>query len=454
MAMGRRQRTEQEALFFSALDLPRSPGHPFYERLSRLLGEAGFDDFVEDLCRPFYADQIGRPGLPPGVYFRLLLVGYFEGIDSERGLAWRSSDSLALRQFLGYTLEQRTPDHSTISKTRRLLELETHEAVFAWVLDLLAQHGLVRGERVAIDATTLEADAAMRSIQRRDDGPSYREYLDGLAQESGVETPTHADRKRVDRKRKKTTSNDDWEHPQDPDARITRLKDGRTRMGYKAEHGVDTDSGAVLSAAVQPGDRGDTSSVYETLSEASGQLARLARAGHAVAEEGMAALVADKGYHADQVMVDLSELGIASYVAEPKRKRKWRGREAEKKATHANRRRLKTKHGLELRKKRAELTERSFAYCYDTGGMRRLRVRGIDEVRKHVQLQVAGLNLGLLMRKLLGVGTPRGLQGAKAALRTAVSAAAELRGACGRLLVGRGRGGWCKSAIPMVRHAA
>ena len=454
MAIGRRKKTEQEALFFSALDLPRSPGHPFYERLSGLLGEAGFDDFVEDLCRPFYADKIGRPGLPPGVYFRLLLVGYFEGVDSERGLAWRSSDSLALRQFLGYTLEQRTPDHSTISKTRRLLDLETHEAVFSWVLDLLAQHGLVQGERVAIDATTLEADAAMRSIRRRDDGRSYHEYLDGLAQASGVDTPTRADRKRVDRKRKKTTSNDDWEHPHDPDARITRLKDGRTRMGYKAEHGVDTDSGAVLSATVQPGDRGDTSSIYETMSEASDQLAKLARAGHDLREEGVSAMVADKGYHADQVLVDLSELGIASYVAEPKRKRRWRGREAEKKATHANRRRLKTKRGHELRKKRAELTERSFAHCYETGRMRRVRVRGIDNVRKRVQLQVAGFNLGLLMRKLVGVGTPRGLQGAKGALRAAVSAAVTLAGACGRLLEGRWRSTWRNAAFPMWKCAA
>lgn len=412
MAMGRRSKAEQEALFFSALDLPRSPGHPFYDRLSRVLSEADFDAFVEDLCRRFYADQIGRPSLPPGVYFRLLFTGYFEGIDSERSLAWRCSDSLAIRQFLGYTLDRRTPDHSTISKTRRLLDYETHLAVFGWVLERLAEQGLVVGERVAIDATTLEADAAMRCIRRRDDGRSYREYLDDLARAEGVENPSHEDRKKIDRKREKRTSNKDWEHPHDPDARVMRMKDGSTRMGYKAEHGVDTDSGAILAPTVQPGDRGDTDSIYETISETSDQLARLARAGYDVPEEGMTSLVADKGYHSDKVLVDLAELEIKSYVADPKRKRNWKDKEKERQAVHANRRRLKTKRGVELRKKRAELTERSFAHCYETGGLRRLFVRGLENVQKRVVVHAAGFNLGLMLRKLVGVGTPRGLQGA------------------------------------------
>ncbi|KAA3611884.1 MAG: DDE transposase [Planctomycetota bacterium] len=428
MAMGRRSKADQEALFLSALDLPRSPGHLFYERLNRLLADSGFDEFAEQQCRRFYAEGVGRPSLPPGTYFRLQLIGYFEGIGSERGIAWRCADSLALRTFLGFALDQHTPDHSTISKTRRLLDLETHEAVFAWVLERLADHGLVKGETVSVDATTLEADAAMRSIQRRDDGRSYREYLDHLAQASGVETPRHADRKRVDRKRKKTTSNEDWEHPHDPDARITRLKDGRTRMGYKAEHAVDLDSGAVVAATVQPGDRGDTTSIYETMSEMSDQLARLERAGHAVKEDGLTEVVADKGYHKGELLEDLAQLEVKSYIAEPKRRRrKWKGKEGQQRATYANRRRLQTRRGRHRMRQRAELTERSFAHAFDTGGLRRVTVRGMENVRKRAQLQVAGFNLGLLMRKLIGVGKPRCLQGVAQALsssaRGAVSAA-------------------------------
>jgi transposase len=246
--------------------LASAPGHPFYERLNAVLDAESFDRFVEDLCARFYAPQFGRPSLTPGIYFRSLLIGYFEGIGAERGIAWRLADSLALRRFVGIALDEGTPDHSTISRTRRLIDLDTHAAVFAWVLEVLARRGLIVGKRVAIDATTLEANAAMRSIVRRDTGASYEEFLTGLAKASGIETPTREDLARLDRKRKKRTSNKEWKSPIDEDARIAKMKDGRTHLahkagvpadrsssvGWKAEHAVDLDSGAVVAVTFEP----------------------------------------------------------------------------------------------------------------------------------------------------------------------------------------------------------
>ena len=270
--MGKRQRhAKQASMWVATQDLPRSAAHPFYARLNQILDKHDFDGFVEGLCERFYADE-GRPGLPPGRYFRLLLIGYFEGMDAERGIAWRAADSLALREFLGLVLPEAPPDHSTISRTRRLIDLETHEAVFTWMLQRLADAGLVKGKTVGIDATTLEANAALRSIVRRDTGESYQEFLTKLAQASGIETPTRADLARLDRKRKKKGSNDDWTHPHDPDAKITKMKDGRTHLAHKAEHAVDLETGAIVGVTVQGADEGDTTTIIETLTEAAEQI--------------------------------------------------------------------------------------------------------------------------------------------------------------------------------------
>jgi transposase len=221
--MGKRRRyAKQATMWVATQDLPRTAGHPFYARLNQILDKHDFDGYVEELCQRFYADEVGRPGLPPGRYFRLLLIGYFEGLDAERAIAWRAADSFALREFLGLGLPEAPPDHSTVSRTRRLIDLETHGAVFTWMLQRLADAGLVRGKTVGIDATTLEANAALRSIVRRDTGESYRDFLTKLAQASGIETPTRADLARVDRQRKKKGSNDDWTHPHDPDAKSRR----------------------------------------------------------------------------------------------------------------------------------------------------------------------------------------------------------------------------------------
>ncbi len=321
MAMGkRRRRARQPSMWVASADLPRGGGHPFYERLNRVLDEAGFDAFVESQCAKFYADRVGRPSLAPGRYFRLLLLGYFEGLDSERAIAWRAADSLSLRQFLDIALHEAPPDHSTVSRTRRRIDLETHQAVFTWVLERLADAGLVRGKTVGIDATTLEANAALRSIVRRDTGEGYETFLHGLAEASGIPTPTRAELARFDRKRPKKGSNDDWTHPQDPDAKITRMKDGRTRLAHKAEHAVDLETSAVVGVTVQDADAGDTQTMIETLITAAEQVEAVLPAG-----PGLAEVVGDKGYHSNETLVALAELGIRSYVSEPDRgRRNWR----------------------------------------------------------------------------------------------------------------------------------
>ena len=259
MAMGKKKRRQQEDLWVATSELPRTAGHPFYERLNGLFNEHGFDDFVEGLCAKFYADKMGRPSLAPGVYFRLLLVGYFEGIGSERGIAWRASDSLGLREFLGLKVSESPSDHSTISRTRRLIDVATHEAVFDWVLKRIGASGLLRGKTIGIDATTLEANAALRSIVRRD-----------------------------------------------------------------SEQGQE--------------------------------------------------------------------------------------------AVYANRRRIRGERGQRLLRQRGERLERPCAHLYGSGGMRRLQVRGHENVLKRLLIQVSAFNLGMLMRQSLGVGTPRGLQGRICAL--------------------------------------
>ncbi len=419
MAMGKR-RARQQGLWVPTSSLAKSPGHPFYERLSRLLDEEGFDAFVEQECARFYAPTMGRPSLAPAVYFRLFLIGYFEGIDSERGMAWRLADSFTLREFLGYELSDATPDHSTISRTRRLIDVETHEAVFGWVLRVLAKSGLLKGKTLGIDATTLEANAALRSIVRRDTGESYEQFLERLAKASGIETPTRADLARMDRKRKKKGSNDDWTHPHDPDAKITKMKDGRTHLAHKAEHAVDMDTGAVVAVTVQPANRGDTSSIGTTLDEVTMAFEDVLsdrEAADQLSDQLRSELVADKGYHSNAVLTAQLEDGVRTYISEPNRgRRNWRRKPKAKQAVYGNRRRIRGARGQRLLRRRGELLERPNAHCYETGGMRRTHLRGHTNIRKRLLIHHAGFNLGLLMRQRFGVGKPRALQGLRALL--------------------------------------
>ena len=420
MAMGtRKDQEQQEEMWIAQAALAKGASHPFYQRLNQLLEESRFDELVEGRCRQFYAKKRGRPSLVPGVYFRLLLIGYFEGIDSERGIAWRANDSLALRRFLRVGLDEMPPDHSTISRTRRLLDVETHREVFTWVLGVLAEKGLLQGQTLGIDATTLEANAALRTIVRRGTGEGYQEFLQRLAQESGIPTPTREQLARLDRKRTHKGSNEDWEHPHDPDARITKMKDGRTHLAHKVEHAVDFSSGAVVAVTVQPADAGDTATGPETVCEAGEQIGTVAgeEKGAAVNPEGPKEVILDKGYHSNEMLVELADWQVRSYCSEPDRGRRcWEGKKKEQAAVYANRRRIRGERGKRLLRQRGEKVERSFAHCYETGGMRRVHLRHHPNILKRLLVHVAAFNLGLVMRKLLGRGTPRGLQGSQVAL--------------------------------------
>jgi transposase len=421
MAMGTRKgRERQEDLWVAYTEMASGPGHPLFLRLNDVLDGAGFDAFVEQLCARFYADRIGRPGLTPGIYFRSLMIGYFEGIEAERGIAWRMKDSLSLRRFVGIALDEDTPDHSTISRTRRLIDLETHQQVFSWVLGLLADRGLLDGKRIGIDATTLEASAAMRSIVRRDTGESYEEFLTGLAKASGIETPTREDLARLDRKRKKRTSNKEWMSPTDQDARVAKMKDGSTHLAHKAEHAVDLDTGAVVAVTLQAADLGDTTTIEETLAEAAVAVAELVvreadlhpDEEPQVNVEGIEELVADKGYHSGAVLEQIKEKEVRTYIPEKKQagKRHWKGKHGEQQAVYQNRQRVRGKYGKSLLRRRGERVERSFAHCYETGGMRRCTLHGRKNILKRLLIHVGAFNIGLAMRKMLGAGTPRELK--------------------------------------------
>jgi transposase len=407
MAMGRRKQERQQGMWIATSDVVETPANAFYDRLNQILDEHKFDAKVERLCQKFYKKSpYGRPSLAPGVYFRSLLIGYFEGLDSERGIAWRTADSLSLRKFLGYALDEATPDHSTISRTRRLYWLETHKAIFRWVLKILNEEGLVSGRTVSIDATTLEANAALKNIVRRDNGQGYHDYLKDLAQAAGIENPTQEQLARLDRKRKKKGSNQEWRSPSDPDARIAKMKDGRTHLAHKAEHAVDLTSGALLALTLQPADQGDTTTIQPTLEEAQS-------AAREINQQGVEEVVADKGYHSGAVLQDIHAQGVRSYIPEPERgRRKWgQGKVEEQKRTYANRRRVQGARNKRLQKLRSELTERSFAHLYETGGMRRVHLQGRKNILKRLLVHGAAFNLSLILRKVMGVGKPRRLQG-------------------------------------------
>lgn len=434
MAMGRRKRrVRQEQLWTPTAELPVSAGHPFYERLNRLLDETKFDEFAESLCAPFYASKLGRPGLAPGIYFRLLMVGYFEGIDSERGIAWRASDSLSIRSFVRIALDETVPDHSTISRTRRLIDVETHQAVFQWVLGVLADRKLLKGNTIGVDSTTLEANAALRSIVRRDSGEQYHDFLTRLANESGIETPTREQLAKLDRKRPKKGSNQEWRHPHDADARITKMKDGRTHLAHKAEHAVDMETGAIVAVTVQAADEGDTKSIVETVAQAGERIAEAAEEsnneedGARVNPEGPAEVVTDKGYHSRAVIRALADADIRTYCSEPNRGRqRWKEQEREQQAVYANRRRIRGRRGKLLLRQRGEKLERWNEHLYDRGGMRRVHLRGRENILKRLVVHAGAANLGLLMRKTFGAGTPKGLQGRMA---NAISAVIRVKGA-------------------------
>lgn len=397
--------------------------------MNELLARHGFDRFVEKLIeeKKIFAETLGRPSIPPGTYMRMMFAGFFEGLSSERAIAWKCADSLSLREFLGYGLTQATPDHSTLSGLRRKFPEEVHREIFDWVLKVAQEEGLLKGRKVAIDATTLEANAAMRTIVRRADGASYQKYLKRLAKAEGIKDPTPEDLGRMDRKRKgKKVSNKEWKSPSDPDARITKMKDGTTHLAHKAEHAVDLSSGVIVAAEIHPADSGDTTTLPQTLTRAEASVER------ANPEGGIQEVVADRGYHSGEVVGDLHQRGYNTCIPErrQKRRRNWKRlsrkvgeREARRRqrAFYLNRRRLKSEAGKRLLRQRGETVERSFAHVCETGGMRRLHLRGRVNILKRYQVHVAALNLGIVLRSLIGLGTPRGFQGRRALLAHALS---------------------------------
>jgi transposase len=416
MAMGKRKQ-RQESLFILADELPQSEGHPFYQKLNSLLAEADFDCWIEQRCVGFYEQEEtrGQPSVPPGVYFRMLLVGYFEDLSSQRGIAWRCGDSLSLRAFLGIPLNKPTPDHSTMSVTRKRLASEVFDEVFQFVLSIAEQKKLLTGKTVGVDSTTLEANAAMKSIVRRDTGEEWRQFVTRLMQEEGVvpagETPSDEALRRYDKKRKKKVSNDDWVSKTDPEARIAKMKDGTTHLAYKAEHVVDLKSQMVLAAEIYEANQGDTQTLVDSVMEAQTNLTEMG------SDIRIEEVVADKGYHADATLELADSLALRTYIPEPKRQddRVWTDKpDAYRRAVIGNRRRMARAKGKRLQRLRSERVERSFAHVCETGGARRSWLRGLEDVTKRYRLAAAAHNLGRIMRLLFGVGKPRVLQGSLA----------------------------------------
>ncbi len=407
MALGRRKREQQE-LWVATSELPMGPGHPFYVKLNELFDTFGFDAWIERRCAAYYAERIGRPGIPPGVYFRMQMIGYLEGLDSQRGIAWRCADSRSLAAFLGYGPTDKTPDHSSLSNTSKRLPLEVHEEIFAFVLKIAQEKGLLGGKTVAMDATLIEANAAMKSIVRRDTGDDWKAYIRKLMAEAGIHDPTDEEMRRFDRKRKsKKVSNAEWVSQTDPDSRIAKMKDGRTHAAYKTEHVVDLESDLLLAATVHPGDRGDPESGMESLAEADETLR--ATGSQTLIEEA----AADKGYHSNALLADCRACGIRTYIPERKQRgrRRWKDKPATYRETvYANRRRVRGERGKRLGRLRSEYVERTFAHMCETGAARRTWLRGLEKVKKRYTIHAAGRNLGVILRALCGVGTPRSLQ--------------------------------------------
>jgi transposase len=414
MGMGKRKPVQQ-SLFVSYENLPRSAGHPFYDKLNQFLEEAQFDGWVEERCAPYYAqeEKRGQPSIPPGVYFRMLLVGYFEDIDSQRGIAWRCADSLSLRQFLGTPWGQKTPDHSTLTNTRKRLPEAVFSEVFQFVLRIAVLKDLVSGKTVGVDSTMIEADAAMKSIVRRDTGENWKAYVARLMREEGVIDATHEpsdeEVRRYDKTRKdKKVSNQEWGSATDADSRIAQMKDGRTHLAYKAEHVVDLKSDLLLAAEVTPADHGDAQTMVDSVMQA--QL-NLQAAG---SSQTIAEAAADKGYHAAANVELSTALDIRTYIPEPQRvhEARWTDKPEEwQRAVYNNRRRVRRQKSKNLQRRRSEVCERTFAHICDSGGMRRTWLHKLVNVRKRYLIAAAAHNLGRILWKLLGVGKPRALQG-------------------------------------------
>jgi transposase len=379
------------------------PQLPFYSKLSELLDGISFGDRVRELCSPYYSSTSnGRPPVDPEVYFKMLMVGFYENIGSERGIALRCADSLGIRSFLRYGLTDRTPEHSTLSVIRGRLPDAVFNSVFTLILSALRDAGLVKGKHLGADTSVIEANAALRSLRHRLTEKSYRSYVLELATAAGVDTSDMAAVARFDRKRaNRKTSNSEWHNPHDPDSKISRDKHGATDMLYKTEHVVDLDTGAIVDVSVLPADQGDAEKLTDRIDKAQ---ARLEEIGAEPAET----LTADKGYFAAETVAALAASGLEPVIPDRELNRNEHSYKPEVwmavKAAHES---AKSDEGKELLRKRGQHIERSFAHVLDSGGSRRTTLRGIPKISKRQTAACAAYNLSLLMRVTTKFGTPK-----------------------------------------------
>ncbi len=425
---GSKKKASQQTLWLPTSDLVQTPVNAFYDRLDHELEQAGFHESIRELCRPYYQDSgTGRPGIDPVVYFKMLMVGFFEGIASERAIAARCADSLSVRHFLRYELTEATPHHSSMTRIRQRLPEEVYGEVFALILAALKKAKLVKGKKLGMDASVIEANASMRTLTHRLTGEAYRDYVRHLAAEAGIDTEDEAAVTRYDKKRtargsrRKRVSNDDFTHPHDPDARIGRTKKGQTRMTYKPEHTVDLETGAIVDVDLRPGDEHDTAELADRVIEAEERMNRAV--GQDPDEATIEVLVADKGYYKTEELAALQEAGIKTVIPGQAGPRNLdRLCKSHRKAVQAARRSVKANYGRALQRKRGELVERSFHHVLDCGGARRTTLRGHENILKRYLIQAACANLSLLMRKLCGIGTPKQALAAAANLLAALLA--------------------------------
>ena len=406
-----REKTHEQKEFWVVADrLPKARPGRFYELLNGTLDEMDFAGDVRAMCAPSYAEveRGGRPGIDPAVYFKMLMVGFFEGLESERAIAARCADSLSLRGFLGYALDEATPEHSSMTVIRQRLGGDCFERVFALVLTALQRHGLLKGRHLGIDSSVIEANASLRSLTERNTEEGYWDYVKRLAKAAGLETEDGAKLRSFDRKRAgKKMSNEQWQNPHDPEAKIGRTKDGATDMVYLPEHTVDLDTGAIVQAQVLPGDHRDSEDLSKRVIDA--VVSVQAAQGVADPEAVPQTLTADKGYCSLEEIGRLQALALKTVISDPRRDQRRLDKlsSAQRQTLARARRSASRKHGKKLLRKRGQHIERSFAHVRAAGGLRRATVRGLENLNKRHQLAAACYNLSQLLRRLHGAGTPK-----------------------------------------------
>jgi transposase len=426
----RKKTQEQKEFWVVAERLPKASPSRFYELLNGTLERMNFGREVWEMCAPAYADATkgGRPGIDPVVYFKMLMVGFFEGIESERQIAARCEDSLSLRGFLGYALDEPTPDHSSMTVIRQRLGSDCFARVFAVVLAALRKHGLLKGRNLGIDSSVMEANASLRGLSERNTEEAYWDYVQRLAREAGLETTDGAALRNFDRHRAgKKLSNEQWQNPHDPDAKIGRTKAGATDMVYLPEHTVDLDTGAIVQAQVLAGDHRDSEELSTRVIEAVVSVQEALADPEAVPET----LTGDKGYFS---------------LSDPRRAQRRLDKlsSSERQSLARAHRSVSSKYGRKLLRKRGQHIERSFAHVLDAGGMRRATLRGLENLNKRHQIAAACYNLSQLLRRLHGIGTPK--QWAASLSLLLASALALADHCCGIRLT------WWKSFPPLRLH--